>query len=161
MYYLLYLQDRVHADQTYEAGIRRVHDQFPDDAERLLQHRVRIINVWRPIAKPVAHHPLAVADWRTVNPSSELLPTKVIFPTRIGWTFSVKYSPEHEWYYLGGQTPEEVVLIKCFDTEGAQEAAGKDVATYTPHTAFLDAGSPKEAPQRQSIEARCLLFDTE
>lgn len=53
------------------------------------------------------------------------------------------------------------MLIKCFDTEGAEEAAGKDVATYTPHTAFFDARSPKEAPQRQSIEARCLLFDTE
>lgn len=133
---LLCVQDRVHADQTYEAGIRRVHDQFPAGAEFLLQHRVRIINIWRPIANSVAHHPLAVADWRTVKPC-ELLPTKVITSTRIGWTYSVKYSPEHTWYYLGGQTPEEVVLIKCFDTEGAEEAAGKDVATYTPHTAVF------------------------
>lgn len=52
-------------------------------------------------------------------------------------------------------------MIKCFDTEDAEESAAKDVPTYTLHAAFYDAGIPKEAPQRQSIEVRCLLFDTE
>lgn len=148
-------QERVHVDQTYEAGIRRVREHLPADAERLLKSRCRIINVWRPIENPVAHHPLAVADWRSINPTSELIPTQLITPTRVGWTFSVKYNPEHAWYYLGGQTPEEVTLIKCFDTEEG------GVARLTPHTAFTDTGSAKDAPQRQSIEVRCLVFDAE
>lgn len=144
----------VHADQTHTAGIRRVREHLPQDADRLLQHRVRIINVWRPIANTVAHHPLAVADWNSVSPSDELVPTQLIYPDRTGETLHVKYSPKHEWYYLGSQTPEEVTLIKCFDTADG-------VARLTPHTAFFDKDGDKDAPQRQSIEVRCLVFDSE
>ena len=63
-------------------------------------------------------------------------------------TFSVKYNPDHRWYYLSEQTPDEVTLIKCYDSE-------TDRARLTPHSAFLDASSPKEAPHRESIEIRC------
>ena len=69
-------------------------------------------------------------------------------------TFSVKYNPDHKWYYLSNQTPEEVTLIKCYDSE-------VDRARLTPHSAFLDETSPKDAPHRESIEIRALVFDTE
>ncbi|KAI0269777.1 hypothetical protein BC834DRAFT_967519 [Gloeopeniophorella convolvens] len=145
---------RVHVDQTYAASLARVRRHAPEDAERLLQGRVRIINVWRPIGNPVAHHPLAVADWRTLDPATDLISTRHIYPDREGSTFSVRYNPAHRWYYINAQTPEEVTLIKCFDSD-----EGK--ARLTPHSAFLDATSPKDAPQRQSIEVRCLVFDQE
>lgn len=48
---------RVHAGQTYSAAIDAVYRHLGDDAERLLKGRVRIINVWKPIANPVAHNP--------------------------------------------------------------------------------------------------------
>ncbi|TBU47603.1 hypothetical protein BD309DRAFT_458686 [Dichomitus squalens] len=145
--------ERVHIDQTYEASIERVKYHLPDEADRLLNSRVRIINVWRPIANPVAHHPLAVADWRTLD-HANLVKTALHYPHRTGYTYSVRYTPGLEFYYLGGQTPDEVTLIKCFDSE-------TDRARLTPHTAFPDAGSPKDAPHRQSIEVRVLVFDTE
>ncbi|THH14138.1 hypothetical protein EW146_g6163 [Bondarzewia mesenterica] len=145
---------RVHVDQTFVAGEQRVRHHLGEEAERLLKSRVRIINVWRPIENPVAHHPLAVGDWRSLNPDNDLISTRHIYPTREGSTFSVKYNPQHRWYYLGNQTPDEVILIKCFDSD-------KTKARLTPHTAFLDSSSPKEAPQRQSIEVRCLVFDAE
>lgn len=69
-------------------------------------------------------------------------------------TYSVKYNPNHRWYYLSNQTPEEVTLIKCYDSE-------IDRARLTPHTAFTDPTSPPDAPQRESIEVRVLVFDTE
>ncbi|ETW78716.1 hypothetical protein HETIRDRAFT_459913 [Heterobasidion irregulare TC 32-1] len=122
---------RVHADQTYVAGEKR----------------------W-PIENVVAHHPLAVADWRTVNPDIDLVHTRYVYRDREGSTFSVKDNPEHRWYYLGNQTSEEVTLIKCFDTDESK-------ARLTPHSAFLDSSSPKDAPQRQSTETRCLVFDAE
>ncbi|EJF59035.1 hypothetical protein DICSQDRAFT_65724 [Dichomitus squalens LYAD-421 SS1] len=143
----------VHIDQTYEASIERVKYHLPDEADRLLKSRVRIINVWRPIANPVAHKPLAVADWRTLD-HANLVKTALHYPHRTGSTYSVRYDPGLEFYYLGGQTPDEVTLIKCFDSE-------TDRARLTPHTAFADAGSPKDAPHRQSIEVRVLVFDTE
>ncbi|KAI1783000.1 hypothetical protein LXA43DRAFT_373361 [Ganoderma leucocontextum] len=145
----------VHVDQAYWASVDRVKYHLPADAARLLQSRVRIINVWRPIAHPVAHKPLALADWRTLD-AANLVPVELVYPHRTGATYGVSYNParELEWYYLGGQTPEEVALIKCYDSE-------TDTARLTPHSAFKDAGSPADAPHRQSIEVRALVFDVE
>jgi hypothetical protein len=145
---------RVHVDQTYAAGIARVRQHAPEDADRLLKGRARIINVWRPIGNPVAHHPLALADWRSLNPEKDLIATRHIYRDRERAIFSVRYNPSHQWYYLGGQTPDEVTLIKCFDSDESK-------ARLTPHTASLDSTSPKDAPARQFIEVRCLVFDEE
>lgn len=102
----------------------------------------------------MAHNPLAVADYRSVDPDQDLVSTRHIYAHREGSTFSVKYNPGHKWYYLSDQTPDEVTLIKCFDSD-------VDKARLTPHSAFRDSTSPSHAPQRQSIEVRALVFDTE
>ncbi|KAI0647771.1 hypothetical protein C8Q79DRAFT_905871 [Trametes meyenii] len=145
--------ERVHIDQTYKASVARVQYHLPDDADRLLKSRVRIINVWRPIHHPVAHKPLAVSDWRYLD-QNDLVSVRFIYPHREGSTYSVKYNPNHRWYYLSNQTPEEVTLIKCYDSE-------EDRARLTPHSAFLDSTAPKDAPHRESIEVRALVFDSE
>ncbi len=143
----------MHVDQTYEAARARVHRHLPQDADRVLSSRVRIINVWRPIQNPVAHKPLAVCDWRTVGPD-DLVSVRLIYPDREGSTFSVRHNPDMRFHYLSNQTPDEVTLIKCFDS------AEDGTARLTPHSAFTDPGSPPEAPHRQSIEVRALVFDS-
>jgi hypothetical protein len=72
-------------------------------------------------------------------------------PDKDGETFSVRANPEHQWYYLYEQTPEEVLLIKCFDskTDGRARRA--------PHTAFVNE-EHKDKPNRESIEVRALVF---
>jgi len=145
---------RVHIDQTYAASAERVRLHLGEDAERLLKSRVRLINVWRPIQNPVAHNPLAVANFFSLDREKDLVSTRHIYPYREGATFSVRYNPNHEWYYLADQTPEEVTLIKCFDSD-------EDKARLTPHSAFVDPTSPSSAPDRQSIEVRALVFDAE
>ncbi|KAH9939805.1 hypothetical protein B0H21DRAFT_711080 [Amylocystis lapponica] len=143
--------ERVHIDQTFDASVKRVHYHLGDEAETLLKGRVRIINVWRPIGHPVAHKPLAVSDWRTLDTTHDLVPVRFIYPHREGGTFTVRYNPNHKWYYLSSQTPDEVTLIKCYDSR-------EDRARLTPHSAFLDTTSPPEAPHRESIEVRALVF---
>ena len=120
-----------------------------------MKGRVRIINVWRPIHHPVAHKPLAVSDWRYLD-QNDLVPVRFIYPHREGSTYSVRYNPEHKWYYLSDQTPDEVTLIKCFDSE-----VREGCARLTPHSAFVDPTTPSDKPHRQSIELRALLFDVE
>ncbi|KZT38894.1 hypothetical protein SISSUDRAFT_705890 [Sistotremastrum suecicum HHB10207 ss-3] len=145
---------RVHIDQTYEASVGRVHHHLGAEADRILKNRVQIINVWRPIGKPVEHAPVAVADWQTVD-HSDLVPVKFfISPTREGGVFSVRHNQKHMWYYLAHQTPEEVMFIKCFDSE----TDGR--ARLTPHTAF-DLDVPPGTPNRESIEVRALVLDAE
>ena len=144
----------MHIDHTYEATIKRVHQLLGADAPRLLQSRTRLINVWRPIGHPVFHRPLAVSDWRALDERTDLVPVRYLYPDREGATFSVRYNPAHRWWYLSQQTPDEVTLIKCYDSE-------LDRARLTPHSAFLDKSSSPEMPTRESIEVRCLVFDTE
>ena len=67
-------------------------------------------------------------------------------------------------------TPDEVMLLKCYDSASralsqVKESAAevdetllRDVAGLTPHTAFYDAEAAKERPSRQSIEVRALVF---
>ena len=124
---------------------------------------MRIINVWRPIAHPVAHTPLALADWRTLTrDGSDLVAVKLVYPDRVGSTLSVRYSPAMRFYYLADQRPEEVALIKIFDSGlGKEEEEGGERARLCAHSAFRDPGSPPDVPTRQSIEVRAIVFDAE
>lgn len=83
--------------------------------------------------------------------------TRRFYPTFEGSTFNVRHNEAHEWWYLGSQTPEECTLIKIFDSV---DNGGK-TARATAHSAIEDPTSPPDAPQRQSIEVRCMVFDAE
>lgn len=141
--------NRVHIDQSYQASKQRVSHHLPSEADRLLTTRYQIINVWRPI-KRILKDPLAVADSRSV-PDSDLVPVGLIYPDRRGETYTVRPNEQHQWYYLYGQTPSEVTLIKCFDSK----LDGR--ARRVPHTAFVNPDTVDEDP-RESIEVRALVF---
>ena len=104
---------QVHVDQTTASAIARVHRHLPpSDAPALLERRFQIINLWRPISHAAYDWPLALCDYRSVDPRADLVPTDLIYPDRKGETNSVKYNPNHKWKYLRGMEPEEFVLIK-------------------------------------------------
>ena len=159
-----------------------------DEAEELLKGRYQIINVWRPIENAASDFPLAVIDWRTTSPEDfvkvdllypkrtgqtngadgdddrgrEVLPSADPESTEgyeiKGETYGVAPSDKHRFYYMKDMTPEEVMFIKCFDSRSQTAAGIKGVAHCTPHTAFVDPDTPADAPGRQSIEVRCLVF---
>ncbi|KAF3924694.1 hypothetical protein AA313_de0206549 [Arthrobotrys entomopaga] len=149
---------RVHVDQTTNAAVNRVKRHMGDRADELLKNRFQLINVWRPIQNPASDHPLAVSSFKSIDRSKDLLATTLVYPDPLpnGETYSIAYNPAHEWYYVKDMGTDEVMFIKCFDTEGLKEDSG--VALLTPHTAFNDPNTPKDSPLRQSIEVRCLVF---
>ena len=55
-------------------------------------------------------------------------------------------------YFFDNMTPDEVLLIKLFDTANDGKTAKR-----TPHSAFVKSGTENE-PKRESIEIRCLAF---
>lgn len=143
---------RVHNDQTSDSGPRRVRDHLsPDEAEFRLKHRFAIINLWRPIDHPVETAPLALCDARTVTPQ-DLVATDLVYPDKVGEVYSFTYNPQHRWYYYPRQQPDEVLLLKIYDsrTDGT--------ARLTAHTAFDDLTAPPDAIPRRSIELRTLVF---
>ncbi|KAH7040505.1 uncharacterized protein B0I36DRAFT_357794 [Microdochium trichocladiopsis] len=179
----------VHVDQTPAAADVRVrrHIADPDEAERRIKGRYQLINVWRPIENAASDHPLAVIDWRSTKPE-EFVPVNLLYPKRKpgdaddddrgkevapdrstwastegyearGETMRVLPSEDHRFYYVKDMTPDEVLLLKCYDSHGEGRPDGRQgVALRTPHSAFEDPNTPKDAPPRQSIEVRCLVF---
>ncbi|TFK61299.1 hypothetical protein BDN72DRAFT_849813 [Pluteus cervinus] len=145
---------QTHVDQTPSASIARVHRHLPpSEAPSLLQRRFQIINLWRPINHSAVDWPLALCDYRSIDPKGDVFPVTLVFQHREGETFRVKYNPDQKWKYFYGVTPEEYILIKCFDS--LQDGS---VALYTPHTGFDDSTTPPGTPFRESIELRALVF---
>jgi hypothetical protein len=142
---------RVHVDQTVVSGANRVREHLPDEAEELLKGRVQVINLWRPIRGPLRDSPLAMADGTTVA-SEDLVASDLIYPNRRGETYSVKYNPDHRWFYFPEMTPDEALLLKCYDS------ATDGRTRFAPHTAFVDPTTPPDASPRESIEVRTLVF---
>ncbi|KAF7350146.1 hypothetical protein MVEN_01317000 [Mycena venus] len=143
-----------HIDQTSKSAVGRVHRHLPaEDVPELLKHRFQIINLWRPISHPAVDWPLSLCDFRSVDPENDVFPVRLIYPDWEGETAGVKYNPNQKWTYFSGVTPDELILIKCFDS--LQDGS---VALYTPHTAFADPATPEGTPLRESIELRALVF---
>jgi hypothetical protein len=142
---------RVHVDQTVVSGANRVREHLPDEAEELLKGRVQVINLWRPIRGPVRDTPLAMLDGTTVK-EGDLIASDLIYPNRSGETYSVKFSPDHRWFYFPDMTPDEAILLKCYDS------ATDGRTRFGPHTAFVDPTTPPNTPPRESIELRTLVF---
>jgi hypothetical protein len=142
---------RVHVDQTDKSGANRVREHLPDEADELLKGRVQVINVWRPIRGPLRDAPLAMADGQTIEPG-DLVASDLIYPNRSGETYSVKYNPNHRWYYIPEMRADEALLLKCYDS------ATDGRTRFGPHTAFIDPTTPADAAPRESIELRTLVF---
>jgi hypothetical protein len=141
----------VHVDFTPASAEQRVRDVLPDEADRLLKHRVEFVNVWRPIAKPVFDAPLAMCDARSVA-AADLVPASLIYNDRVGEIYYVTYNPRHRWIYYPVMQPNEVLLLKNYDS------LNDGRARCAPHSAFLDPASPNGSPPRQSIEVRTIAF---
>jgi hypothetical protein len=142
---------RVHVDQTVTSGANRVREHLPEQAEELLKGRVQVINLWRPIRGPVRDTPLAMLDGTTLK-DGDLVASDLIYPNRSGEIYSVKYNPDHRWFYFPEMVPDEAILLKCYDS------ATDGRTRFGPHTAFVDPTTPADAAPRESIELRTLVF---
>jgi hypothetical protein len=117
---------------------------------------VYALNFWRPVSSTVDGNPLAVCDARTVVPE-DLLEVDVYGygAENYSWydigieTFSVAASERHRWYYYPGMTPNDVLVIKSYDSAGV-------IGTTPPHASFVHP--EPQAVARRSIELRVLCF---
>ncbi|KAJ5273280.1 hypothetical protein N7478_008405 [Penicillium angulare] len=173
----------VHVDQTPGAAEVRVRRHLPEaEAEELLKGRWQIINVWRPIENVASDHPLAVIDWRSTKPDDfvkvdllypigsadceggEIAPDPESVSSTEGYevkgeVYSIAPNEKHRFFYAKDLTPDEVMFLKCFDSSSHTMTGGEtDIAHGSCHTAFTDPQTPLDAPPRQSIEVRCLVF---
>lgn len=140
-----------------------------DMVERALSDngRFAIINVWRNIAaEPVVTHPMAFCDGRSVVPD-DLVVFEIHYQDRIGENYFAKYAANHRWYTYPEVTKEEAILIKQWDSSGtlaASNGTASDASvpgapcSFSFHSAFNDPKTPPDAPDRWSIEVRCMAI---
>jgi hypothetical protein len=142
---------RVHNDHTVNSAPRRVRDHLGAEAEELLKYRFGIVNVWRPIRGPVLDSPLALCDARSFT-DDDLIASDLVYQHVRGETSSIEFKPGHRWYYFSEQQPDEVLLIRVHDS------ANDGRARLSFHTSFENPLAPADAPPRESIEVRTLVF---
>ncbi|MET9290603.1 CmcJ/NvfI family oxidoreductase [Streptomyces sp. NPDC003077] len=163
---------RVHVDQTPNSARARAARHTGEDRRF---GRFQIINVWRPLLEPVRNYPLALCDFRSLDPAADLVATRLDFPE---WlkdreSYSVKHSPGHRWHYWHALAPDEAIVFKCYDsasrdlalaandasgTSGTERPGLADVAGVCPHSAFFDEDGPSTGHLRTSLEMRAVLF---
>lgn len=139
---------KTHVDQSYDGAELRLRWELPDEADDLVQRRYQIINIWRPI-RTVEKDPIAVADASSV-PDTDLVAAIMVEDDYHGEQWVVRHNIAHRWFYKHLLSPDEVLLIKCFDSK-------EDVARRALHSAFEDPDY-RDRESRQSIEVRCLLL---
>ncbi|KAL8347571.1 hypothetical protein RB601_003032 [Gaeumannomyces tritici] len=147
-----------HVDQSYDGAVTELRFYLPTEADELLKRRFQIINIWRPITT-IVKDPLAVASSQSI-PDEDLLPAEVRLPSHTKETWTVLSPnrpnrpaglPRHEWFFKYRQRPDEVLLIKCFDSE-------ETVARRAIHAAFINPETADMDGCRESIELRALIF---
>ena len=146
-----------YTDNTTWADYLAVHGQTPPESPK----RVISLNFWRGLSSTVDDYPLAVCDGRTVK-ETDLYETHVYGygASNYSWhevgieTYSVKYSKDHRWYYYPLMRPEEVLVLKAYDSQGV-------IGNTCPHCAFSNPSVKFDSPPRRSVELRVLCFITD
>ncbi len=141
----------IHNDYSDASAEKRLRDLVGDAAaEQHLVNRYAIVNVWRSINHPVERAPLACCDASTIAPG-DLVASERRAAERVGELELVVNNAAHRWYYFDEMQRDEVLLIKTFDSS-------VDVARRSVHSAFENPLAGADAPPRESIESRALLF---
>ena len=143
---------RTHNDFTARSGRERAASELRACGldVGLLDGRFAIVNLWRPTGSPVEKWPLALCDAQSIA-DGDLVATDLVYRDRVGETYALQFNAAQRWYYFPRLTPAEAILIKGYDSDEA-------VARFTAHSAFEDPQTPPGAPERESIEARALVF---
>ncbi|KAI2462935.1 hypothetical protein F4781DRAFT_426776 [Annulohypoxylon bovei var. microspora] len=140
-----------HIDACPISILQRIQNSFPNDVSKILQQRIRAVNVWKPLSHPVDEWALAVCDGTTVKPN-DLVETDSIRQGSISTNYYVKYDEGQKWYFLKEQEPDEALIFKHFDSEPTVQAH------YAVHSSIRHHHVPEYAKVRKSIEVRTLIF---
>lgn len=142
----------IHNDYTDASAEIRLRDLLEEDeASRRLQSRYAIVNTWRSINQPVETSPLAVCDARSLA-TEDLIASERRAEERIGELELATFNAAHRWYYYPRMNKNEVLLLKTFDS--SQDGRARRAI----HTAFDNPAARPDAPSRESIESRMLVF---
>lgn len=111
-----------HVDATPAGAMRRLRRYMTEkECQQYLDHpenyRVRIMNVWRPVAHMVYDRPLGICDFFSTLPE-DYVPVQFHTSTEnVGEVYWLRYNKGQQWYYISSQTPDELLLFLNYDSD--------------------------------------------
>ncbi len=147
---------RAYAEQLY----KQHHPGAPSSYSRFVA-----FSFWRPLTPPPHDWPLAVCDFRSVDPDEgerNVLVWCDEIPPKDKWfdpiegedsfpaAFIFRHNPKHEWWYFSRMTQDHCLFIKFHDSDHAR-------AWRCPHSAFRNRAGANPTT-RESIEFRGMAF---
>jgi hypothetical protein len=120
-------------------------------ADAKMSRRFLSINLAKPMAT-VRQNPFVLCAWPSFADQPYITNYR-IYDDRVGETTRFTYRPSHEWYWFPQQQPNEVSMLKCYDsvTDGS-------VSRWSFHTACIDPTAPEDAPCRKNVVVRSYVF---
>ncbi len=121
------------------------------EADEKMSRRFMSINLAKPM-ETVQQFPFVLCAWPSFADQPYITNYR-IYDDRVGETTRFSYRPEHEWYWFPQQKPNEVSMLKCYDsvTDGS-------VSRWSFHTACVDPTVPENAPCRKNVVVRSYVF---
>jgi hypothetical protein len=121
------------------------------EADAKMSRRFMSINLAKPM-ETVRQNPFVLCAWPSFA-DQPYINNYRIYDDRVGETTRFTYRPDHEWYWFPHQQPNEVSMLKCYDsvTDGS-------VSRWSFHTACIDPTAPADAPCRKNVVVRSYVF---
>ena len=105
-------------DQRVEGGPQRARNHLSDEeANKYLDGswRVRIINCWKLLSHPADGRPMAMCNYTTID-HNDLIAADRVSREYTGEIFYLQHNPAQQWYWISGQTPEELLFFINYDS---------------------------------------------
>jgi len=121
------------------------------EADAKMSRRFMSINLAKPM-ETIGQYPFVLCAWPSFA-KQPYINNYRIYDDRVGETTRFTYSPDHQWYWFPQQKPNEVSMLKCYDsvTDGS-------VSRWSFHSAAYDPTAPTDAPCRKNIVVRSFVF---
>lgn len=121
------------------------------EADEKMSRRFMSINLAKPM-ETVEQNPFVLCAWPSFADQPYITNYR-IYDDRVGETTRFTYRKEHEWYWFPQQKPNEVSMLKCYDsvTDGS-------VSRWSFHTAAIDPNAPEDARCRKNLVVRSYVF---
>ncbi len=121
------------------------------EAEARMARRFMSINLAKPM-ETVEQNPFVLCAWPSFADQPYITNYR-IYDDRVGETTRFTYRPSHEWYWIPRQAPNEVSMLKCYDsiTDGS-------VSRWSFHTACIDPTAAGNARCRKNLVVRSYVF---
>ena len=121
------------------------------EADEKMSRRFLSINLAKPM-ETVEQNPFVLCAWPSFADQPYINNYRV-YDDRVGETTRFTYRQEHEWYWIPQQQPNEVSMLKCYDS-----VCDGSVSRWSFHSACIDPTAPTDARCRKNVVVRAFVF---